>query len=281
MKRPHRVAGRTLRRQTRGVSGFTLIELLVVIAIVALLAALLLPVFLKVRGSALRANCQSNMSQIGLAITEYAQDNDEVLPTRRLGVTDPTEYESWREMVYPFVKSDGVFRCPSNPKNNLPGYSVGFANSPGHLNMNASYAAARYDGAGLGGSHGAFLDDPLSLNSVPVPLASLQTPASTVEVVESTSTFSEVDVTKRGYFDQCADAGTLGCLFAGHAGRSNYLFCDGHVKALLPLQTVDAGEGGGGSVNMWTTDNSGFASPADQADAIRILSAAAQYYRSL
>ena len=46
-----------------------------------------------------------------------------------------------------------------------------------------------------------------------------------------------------------------GYIYSGHTGRSNYLFADGHVKTMLPLQTLDKGEGGSGDVNMWTTDN--------------------------
>jgi prepilin-type N-terminal cleavage/methylation domain-containing protein len=61
---------------------FTLIELLVVIAIIALLAAILFPVFARARENARRASCQSNMKQIGLGILQYAQDNDERLPGR-------------------------------------------------------------------------------------------------------------------------------------------------------------------------------------------------------
>ena len=257
---------------------FTLIELLVVIAIIAIIAAILFPVFQKVRENARRASCQSNLKQIGMAITQYTQDSDETLPTRRLGITDPTEYESWRAMIYPFVKSTAVFQCPSNPRSDVVDYNVTLPNSTEPAAMRTSYAAARYDGAGLGGAHGAFLDDPATGNSVPVTLAALQTPAGTLEVVEDTSPFSELSVTKLGYFDQCADAGLYGCLFAGHMGRTNCLFCDGHVQSLRPLQTVDAGEGGAGAVNMWTTDNSGFASSSDRARAIHILTVSAQYY---
>ena len=259
-------------------TAFTLIELLVVIAIIAIIAAILFPVFQKVRENARRASCQSNLKQIGLAITQYTQDSDETLPTRRLGITDPTEYESWRAMIYPFVKSTAVFQCPSNPKNGVTDFNVNLLNSTEPPGLKASYAAARYDGAGLNGPHGAFLDDPLTGNSIPVTLAGLQTPSSTLEIVEATSTFSELSVTKLGYFDQCSDGRTYGCLFAGHTARTNCLFCDGHVKTLTPLQTVDAGEGGSGSVNMWTTDNSGFASASDQARAIHILTTSAQYY---
>ena len=60
--------------------GFTLIELLVVIAIIAILAAILFPVFARARENARKANCQSNMKQLGLAILQYAQDHDETLP---------------------------------------------------------------------------------------------------------------------------------------------------------------------------------------------------------
>lgn len=257
---------------------FTLIELLVVIAIIAIIAAILFPVFQKVRENARRASCASNLKQIGIAITQYTQDSDETLPTRRLGITDPTEYESWRAMIYPFVKSIGVFQCPSNPKNNVSDFNENLANSTEPHGLTASYAAARYDGAGLAGPHGAFLDDPVTGISVPVTLAGLQTPSSTLEIVEATSTFSELSVTKLGYFDQCSDSGTYGCLFAGHTARANCLFCDGHVRALSPLQTVDAGEGGSGSVNLWTTDNSSFASVSDRTRAVHILTVSAQYY---
>jgi len=258
---------------------FTLIELLVVIAIIAIIAAILFPVFQKVRENARRASCQSNMKQIGLAITQYTQDSDETLPTRRLGITDPTEYESWRAMIYPFVKSTAVFQCPSNPRNNVSDYNVHLPNSNEPPDMKASYAAARYDGAGPGGPHGAFLDDPTTGSSIPVILAALQTPSSTLEIVEDTSPFSEFAVTKLGFFDQCNDSGLFGCLFAGHTARTNCLFCDGHVKTLRPLQTVDTGEGGAGEVNMWTTDNSGFASGSDRARAMQTLTASAQYYK--
>src|SRR4028118_1177374 len=68
------------RPNVRKQSGFTLIELLVVIAIIAILAAILFPVFAQAREKARQATCISNMKQISLAVSSYTQDNDEVLP---------------------------------------------------------------------------------------------------------------------------------------------------------------------------------------------------------
>ena len=90
--------------------GFTLIELLVVIAIIAILAAILFPVFQKVRENARRISCTSNMKQIGLALPQYIQDADEVYPTG----LDNNYHNAWPTLVQPYIKSLAVFRCPDD-----------------------------------------------------------------------------------------------------------------------------------------------------------------------
>jgi prepilin-type N-terminal cleavage/methylation domain-containing protein/prepilin-type processing-associated H-X9-DG protein len=90
--------------------GFTLIELLVVIAIIAILAAILFPVFAKAREKARQSSCLSNIKQINLAILSYAQDYDEVLPQAYYWT--PTRY-SYIQFMEPYVKNSQVFNCPS------------------------------------------------------------------------------------------------------------------------------------------------------------------------
>ena len=92
--------------------GFTLIELLIVIAIIALLAAILFPVFGRARESARRASCQSNLKQIGLAFEQYKNDFDGWIAPKKLGTTSSTTY-AWPTMVQPYIKNRQVFTCPS------------------------------------------------------------------------------------------------------------------------------------------------------------------------
>src|SRR5580704_3804273 len=104
--------------------GFTLIELLVVIAIIAILAAILFPVFASAREKARQTSCASNEKQLALAFLQYAQDYDEFMPCgTRDGAADIANYASfgnaynylgtgWAGELYSYVKSTGVFTCP-------------------------------------------------------------------------------------------------------------------------------------------------------------------------
>jgi prepilin-type N-terminal cleavage/methylation domain-containing protein/prepilin-type processing-associated H-X9-DG protein len=95
--------------------GFTLIELLVVIAIIAILAAILFPVFAKAREKARQITCTSNEKQIGLGILQYVQDNDETFPGGAPGaVESQIAGVGWAGAISPYVKSVGVFTCPDD-----------------------------------------------------------------------------------------------------------------------------------------------------------------------
>lgn len=133
---------------------FTLIELLVVIAIIAILAAILFPVFARARENARRTSCLSNVKQMGLAMMQYVQDYDETLPLSYYFLPDGTpasafpdgiiwadggssgEIIYWPQLLFPYHKSTQVFWCPSHKF-----FNTGVGGAP--VPVNGQYGANR------------------------------------------------------------------------------------------------------------------------------------------
>jgi prepilin-type N-terminal cleavage/methylation domain-containing protein/prepilin-type processing-associated H-X9-DG protein len=131
----------------RRTTGFTLIELLVVIAIIAILAAILFPVFARAREKARQTSCLSNLKQIGLAEKMYEQDYDEVTGTYIQNAPSGvgTDY-SWIDILEPYTKNTQIFTCPSNDQEyRLP--------DPAYVGHQASYGA-NISSTGVGGLTG-------------------------------------------------------------------------------------------------------------------------------
>ncbi len=126
--------------------GFTLIELLVVIAIIAILAAILFPVFAKAREKARQASCSSNLKQLSLGWLMYAQDYDEKFPSYHAGQGTYAYCgtNAWG-FIYPYIKNNGVYDCPTSPDPAPAATPDGFRTYDGNYCWN-------YDGCE--GSHG-------------------------------------------------------------------------------------------------------------------------------
>jgi prepilin-type N-terminal cleavage/methylation domain-containing protein/prepilin-type processing-associated H-X9-DG protein len=162
-----------------GGRGFTLIELLVVIAIIAILAAILVPVFLRVKKQAQKASCQSNLRQIGLALEMYATDYDETLPNciKMNEVLGPHPQKlPW--LLEPYARSRSVFCCPSDF-----GSRVDFPDGR-KFSDDTAYATS-YQNYGL-------MDTTIPGASIyglywPVSLAAIEDPSSTSLVRDATS----------------------------------------------------------------------------------------------
>jgi prepilin-type N-terminal cleavage/methylation domain-containing protein/prepilin-type processing-associated H-X9-DG protein len=180
------------RRSVRR-NGFTLIELLVVVAIIAILAAILFPVFARARENARRASCQSNLKQIGLGLIQYTQDYDEAVPADvfvSVQASDATHYK-WMDAIYPYVKSTQIFDCPSIMgggsrryirNTDLPSASASNYGSYAINSVHRNY----YNGYGAANSN---FRQPVSdfVSSTPAvrKLSSIETPATTVWVADN------------------------------------------------------------------------------------------------
>ena len=200
-------------------SAFTLIELLVVIAIIAILAAILFPVFARARENARRSSCQSNLKQIGLGIIQYVQDYDEKYPVLRGGNTGNAANGVW-VITQPYLKSTQIYQCPSEtngPNTSGPGGTLDPA-----ANGYTDYAynlALGYDQASP--SRG---------------LASAALTQSALTVMASDWVSGTGDNWSTGTNGVIPPAGLM-ITPAGfgvtqrHLETANFLFADGHVKA--------------------------------------------------
>jgi len=191
--------------------GFTLIELLVVIAIIAILAAILFPVFSRAREQARKTSCQSNLRQIANAFLMYAQDWDECLPTG-----NRSRNIWWYDLIQPYLKNTQILKCPSA--------------SSGILQQDGSTQAAGDINYGIASCmlcpH--WCDPPRGLS-----LANLDNPAELVMVADSLATHA------CAYFIAWPNACAAQCMterrdpkYTRHSEGDNIAFCDGHVKWL-------------------------------------------------
>lgn len=230
--------------------GFTLLELLVVIATIAILAAILFPVFGRARENARRSSCQSNLKQIGFAFAQYTQDYDDWYPGARMTNAVAT---SWRENVQPYIKSRQVMVCPS--ADSRATYSDVAASAYAPVGTGYDSSPLSYSAAAVNTEYQWPMRDncPTRMGGLMSTgngsqLSSYAHPSSTIMVVETEIDrfpeiiLSDTDPVHRG------GASTSGLqLWAGHLQMGNFLFCDGHVKALRPIQTIRGD-------NLWFRD---------------------------
>ncbi len=129
------------QRKSASPKGFTLIELLVVIAIIAILAAILFPVFAKARENARKSTCLSNTKQIAIGCTMYFQDYDEMVLHYRYEAPGNTGF-LWRDMIAPYIKSTALFTCPSARTEQGYGWNYRYLGFPGAGGTSTAAAAS-------------------------------------------------------------------------------------------------------------------------------------------
>jgi prepilin-type N-terminal cleavage/methylation domain-containing protein/prepilin-type processing-associated H-X9-DG protein len=195
--------GSTILRKRLRNPGFTLVELLVVIAIIAILAAIIFPVFSRAREAARKAICQSNLRQLGLAFLMYCEEWEERYPPA---------YQ-WKTRLQPYIRTVEINRCPSRPE--LPWYY-------GHgYNIGCPSPQVR-----------GFPEERI---------AAIMSPDRKILVAEWDRCNAGPPCGPPGLF--AGDATCFWAVCRVHNGGSNLLFADGHVKWMRPEQYHSTTEG--------------------------------------
>lgn len=237
-------------RAPAGRSAFTLIELLVVIAILGLLAAILFPVFARVRANARRSTCLSNLKQIGLGLLQYTQDNDETMTPLCTTDSVPNIIQVWQDLAYPYIKNEQVYNCPDDAgvlgNNNSYKYRYyddrrptgTIANSFGSYGGNrcystsAGYTAPMLDWRYAGNGQSRLSRFPVPAETVwvadcwPARYSILWLGGNDPQPADNANGFK-----LRGDFDVIPDGNSPGGVVARHLGTAGVLFVDGHAKA--------------------------------------------------
>jgi prepilin-type N-terminal cleavage/methylation domain-containing protein/prepilin-type processing-associated H-X9-DG protein len=204
------------------VNAFTLIELLVVIAIIAILAAILFPVFARARENARRASCQSNLKQIGIGIMMYTQDYDERLPRNDTA----TDVDTWVDTIQPYVKSDQLFVCPSDSNPHVQTAGSGRKTS---YAINQIYYQDSSENLFEANTSGVSVASLASIDDASGTIA-VGDAADYMQVYPSSGNTVAVNLTANP--PSFGDGGGFGKFVARHLDTANWLFLDGHVKSL-------------------------------------------------